>query len=141
MNFELRKWTNDRPATEVIIVHAITRAASANELDVLHRRAGYFCCGLHFCVDQKGSSTTRHPDSIGHHLDGWDTHSVGVAFVGWDGKTPLPAGPASHAHDLLDSLYHYYHVTAVAAPKLLGIEGYDPLQEFVREANARRPVS
>ena len=141
MNFGLRKWSRDRPATEAVIVHAITRADTAKALDITHRRAGYFCCGMHFCVDASGFSTTRHPDTIGHHLDGWDTHSLGVAIVGWDGKTPLPADLEAHAHDLLDQLHRHYHVTAVAAPKLLGIEGYDPLQDFVREANARRPVS
>ena len=140
MNFESSKWTRDREATEAVIVHSITRAETAKELDIIHRRAGYFCAGVHFVVDASGSSTTRHPDTIGHHLSGWDTHSIGVAIVGWDGKDQLPADLEAHAHDLLDSIYHHYHVTAVAAPTLLGIEGYGPLQEFVREANARRPT-
>ena len=140
MNFESSKWTRDREATEAVIVHSITRAETAKELDTIHRRAGYFCAVVHFVVDASGSSTTRHPDTIGHHLSGWDTHSIGVAIVGWDGKDQLPADLEAHAHDLLDSIYHHYHVTAVAAPTLLGIEGYGPLQEFVREANARRPT-
>ena len=140
MNFESSKWTRDREATEAVIVHSITRAETAKELDIIHRRAGYFCAGVHFVVDASGSSTTRHPDTIGHHLSGWDTHSIGVAIVGWDGKDQLPADLEAHAHDLLDSIYHHYHVTAVAAPTLLGIEGYGPLQELVREANARRPT-
>lgn len=132
------KWTRDRPTTDAIIVHSVTRAETSHDLDILHRRSGYHCCGFHYCIDADGPSITRHPDTIGHHLAGWDAHSIAVALVGWDGKTPLPADQEAYAHDLLDSLYHHYHVTAVAAPTLLGIEGYGPLQDFVRETNARR---
>lgn len=132
------KWTRDRPTTDAIIVHAVSRADTSHALDIVHRRNGYFCCGFHYCIDADGPSTTRHPDTIGHHLPGWDAHSIAVAFVGWDGKTPLDPEREAYAHELLHDLYHHYHVTAVAAPTLLGIAGYDPLQQFVREANARR---
>lgn len=135
------KWTRDRPSTDSVIVHAITRADTAHDLDILHRRNGYHCCGFHYCVEPSGSVNTRSIDTIGHHLSGWDAHSIGVALVGWDGKTSLPEDLEEQADTLLDILFQSYSVTAVAAPTLLGIEGYDPLLDFVRESNARRTVS
>jgi len=135
------EWTKRRPTTDAIIVHAVTRAETAHDLDILHRRSGYYCCGFHYSIDASGPVNTRHPETIGHHLEGWDKHSIAVALVGWDGKTPLPEDLAAHADQLLADLYSSHSVTAVAAPTLLGIEGYGPLQDFVREANARRPVS
>lgn len=134
-------WTRERPTTDAIIVHAVSRADTAHDLDILHRRNGYFACGFHWCVEPSGPVNTRSIDTIGHHLEGWDAHSIGVAIVGWDGKVPLPETLAEQADALLERLFHSHSVTAVAAPTLLGIEGYGPLLDFVRESNARRPVS
>lgn len=135
MTLELYRWTKRRHSTEAIIVHSISKAVTAHDMDIRHRRAGYYCCGFHYCIDPDGVTPTRHHETIGHHLPGWDNHSIAVAILGYDGKSPIPEDLAASATEIILELRQRYQVSAVAAPQLLAIEGYDPLLTFVRETN------
>lgn len=78
-----------------IIVHCTAtpegRDVSVNEIDLWHRQRGFRCVGYHYVIGLDGTVDVGRPISeIGAHCSGYNSHSVGVCYVGGLDKDGRP---------------------------------------------------
>ena len=78
-----------------IIVHCTAtpegRDVSVNEIDLWHRQRGFKGVGYHYVIGLDGTVDVGRPISeIGAHCSGYNSHSVGVCYVGGLDKDGRP---------------------------------------------------
>lgn len=64
----------------------------ASDIDKWHRNRGFNSIGYHYVITLDGKvEQGRHEDKVGAHASGYNSHSIGVCYIGGvevDGKTP-----------------------------------------------------
>ncbi len=78
-----------------IIVHCTAtpegRDVSVKEIDLWHRQRGFKGAGYHYVIGRDGTVDVGRPISeIGAHCSGYNSHSVGVCYVGGLDKDGRP---------------------------------------------------
>ena len=112
-----------RPISEIIVHCTATpegRPVTVKEIDSWHRARGWSGIGYHRVVHLDGSRENGRPiEKIGAHVEGHNTGTIGVVYVGGveaDGKTAkdtrTPAQKSALATELLD-LSHRFGVVKI----------------------------
>ncbi len=70
-----------------IIIHCTAtpagRSVTVNDIDRWHRQRGFRCIGYHYVIYLDGSIVHGRNESVaGAHCKGFNTHSIGVCYVG-----------------------------------------------------------
>ncbi len=70
-----------------IIIHCTAtpagREVAVSEIDCWHRARGFRCIGYHYVIHLDGSiERGRHESETGAHCKGFNSHSIGVCYVG-----------------------------------------------------------
>lgn len=81
MNFKTR------PATDYIVVHCSatkpTQDIGLREIDQWHRQLGWLAIGYHYVIRRDGTVEFGRPhESIGSHVAGYNSWSLGICLVG-----------------------------------------------------------
>lgn len=76
-----------RKGTDYIAIHCSASKASmdigAKEINQWHRQRGFVGIGYHFVIRRNGSVETGRPvDTVGAHVEGYNSRSVGICLVG-----------------------------------------------------------
>lgn len=76
-----------RKRTDFIVVHCSATPASrdigAKEIDIMHRKRGFFKIGYHYVIRRDGTvEKGREEDAAGSHVQGYNAVSIGVCIVG-----------------------------------------------------------
>lgn len=60
-----------------------SRDIGAKEIDRMHRQRGFLRIGYHYVIRRDGTVETGRPeDMVGAHVEGHNTHNLGVCLVG-----------------------------------------------------------
>ncbi len=81
--------TKKRDATDFIVVHCTATPADMDigveEIDRWHKERGWLGCGYHKVIRRDGTvENGRDIDTMGAHVRGFNSNSVGIALVGTD---------------------------------------------------------
>lgn len=84
-----------RKATDFIVIHCSASqpspATDAKVIDRWHRQRGFLMIGYHYVIKTDGAvEAGRDEDSIGAHVAGHNTNSIGICMIGGvdkDGKS------------------------------------------------------
>jgi N-acetylmuramoyl-L-alanine amidase len=69
-----------------------------SDIDRWHKEEGYDCIGYHYVVCLNGDVQTGRPlEDVGAHARGYNTHSVGVCYVGGLDKDRNPKDTRTEA--------------------------------------------
>lgn len=76
-----------RKRTDFIVVHCSATPAThdigAKDIDIMHRKRGFFRIGYHFVIKRDGTiETGREEAAAGSHVQGYNSVSIGVCLVG-----------------------------------------------------------
>ena len=75
-----------RTITEIIVHSTATPKgmnATAKDIDKWHRQKGYDCIGYHFVILRNGQiERGRNIEIMGAHCKGYNSNTIGVAYVG-----------------------------------------------------------
>lgn len=76
-----------RKSTDTIVIHCAATRPSMNvgrkEIDAWHKARGWKKIGYHFVIRRDGTlETGRAVDEVGAHVEGHNSTSVGVCYVG-----------------------------------------------------------
>lgn len=77
----------NRAKTDYIIIHCAATSPSmdigAREIERWHRQRGFLTIGYHYVIRRDGTIETGRPvDTVGAHVSGMNSVSVGVCLVG-----------------------------------------------------------
>lgn len=106
-------------AINLLVIHCADTKPSmdigAKEIDRWHRARGWLKIGYHYVIRRDGTlETGRNEDEVGAHVEGFNTHSIGICMVG--GMTEDGKGAENNftdqqwgcLHSLLESLRDKY---------------------------------
>lgn len=87
---------------DTIIIHcSATREGQdvrASDIDKWHRERGFACIGYNYVICIDGTIEEGRPLSMnGAHCKGWNTHSIGVCYIGGLDKAGNPKDTRSEA--------------------------------------------
>ena len=98
---------NVTPITHLIIHCTATpegRDVTLKDVDRWHRQLGWNGCGYHYLITLDGRIHPARPlYQAGAHCRGYNTHSIGIAYVGGverDGRTPKDTRTAAQRQSL-----------------------------------------
>ena len=79
--------TKKRTKTDFIAIHCSASTEKMNigaaDIDKWHRQKGWACIGYHYVIRRDGTvEPGREEAVIGSHVQGWNSHSVGICMVG-----------------------------------------------------------
>ena len=77
-----------RKITDIIIHCSASRpkaaqTQTAKDIDAMHRARGFRCIGYHYFIRFDGKVEKGRPDAeIGAHVEGHNSHSIGICYAG-----------------------------------------------------------
>ena len=112
----------DRTLTDLIVFHCSATKPSQDigrpEIEAWHKAKGWTAIGYHYVIKRDGALQLGRPlEAIGAHVEGFNSHSVGVCMVGGldeagkgliddeSGFTPQQWATARIVRDFLEALY------------------------------------
>ncbi|MDE5786811.1 MAG: N-acetylmuramoyl-L-alanine amidase [Duncaniella sp.] len=109
---------------DMIIVHCTAtprgRNVTVDDIDRWHRLRGFDGIGYHFVVSLDGTVAEGRPvERVGAHCKGYNSHSIGVAYVGGverDGVTPADTrtdAQRKSLRELIERLKREYGIDSV----------------------------
>lgn len=111
------KWnggTSGRSSTKYIVLHhAASASASAEQVDGWHKSNGWAGIGYHFYVRKDGSIYRGRPlTAVGAHVSGKNNISIGICAEGDYTAEQMPAAQKTAIAELLDYLKSNYYPNA-----------------------------
>jgi len=120
------KWRNalaTRPKTSYIALHhAAAKTCTAAQVDEWHKANKWSGIGYHFFVRKDGSIYRGRPlDSVGAHVSGMNTCSVGICAEGdYDKEKEMPVAQKNAIKELLRYLKGIYPAAKIVGHREIG---------------------
>lgn len=144
VNYQWRGTLIKRNKTEMIVLHhAAAKSCTAQQVHKWHINRGWLGIGYHYFISKDGEIFRGRPeDTVGAHVTGHNSKSIGICFEGDYTTEAMPKAQLEAGKELVTYLKNKYKITKVKGHRDLMATSCPGVKfPFFEIANAKQSVA